>query len=106
MKRKYELKLLKELTSIAENPERTSDRYGTIYLSYTIGGFIVAFLAIVFINNGALTPLYGVIGGVVSGVLIGLGIYYNSAKLQIPMIKKYCPPNLIDIKRRIDELET
>ena len=105
MRKKYELKVLRELVSISEDPKRTSDRYGTIYLGYTIGGCVVVFLVIVFLNNGFFTPPYGVFGGFVSGLLIGLGIYYNSAKLQIPLIKKYCPPNQVEIQQRINEID-
>ena len=106
MRKKYELKLLKELIAIAEDPKGTSGRYGAIYLGWAIGGCIVVFLVIVFLNNDVLTPPYAVFGGFVSGVMIGLGIYYNSAKMQIPVIKKYCPPKKNEIQQRIDEIDT
>ena len=106
MKKKYELKVLKELSSIGEDPNTVSKRCGKAGFGYSLCGWIILFLVLIFAYNGMINSVLGTFCGLVSGVLIGLGIHYNSAKLQIPLLQKYCPPMQDEIKNRIAELRT
>ncbi|MDI3326872.1 hypothetical protein QKW35_21050 [Pontibacterium granulatum] len=101
-----ELCTLEEFVKLQSNPSERERFYSKVSMALKLLGVLVAFLSPVIVEYYSLKSFYGVFGGVISGLLIGFGMYYKSAKSQVPYFAKYVSVDIEKVKNRIKELKT
>jgi|GEM_PF-2001863 len=100
-----ELCTLEELVKIQTNPSERERFYSRLSLIFYVFGVIVALLSPVVVEYLSLKSFYGVSGGIIAGLLLGFGVYYKSAKKQVPYFTEYISLDISKVKCRISELQ-
>ena len=105
-KESHELTQLKFIKDSYENAESYSKRYMK-YSKYILIGVLASALGMGYlskmysINETILSAIY-----IVSGILIGLSIYFQFSSKNISLLKKYNLINIENVEKQINKNET
>lgn len=101
---RYELLTLKALRDIHANPTKQIRKLRFTSIILYVSGIIFAILFAIGTKPATPDLLYGLIGGIFAGVMIGLGVYYRISSRQIPYLNKFV--NINAVNARLHELQS